>query len=265
MEASPQTNFRTGLNGIVCLTIDDGYSRKYVQMALDVLRKNHVHCTFFVIGRQLTALADLWRQAVRDGHEICYHSMRHTIMCSWSKERILADLKQWNKTAKSVLGAGYKIPKFARLPGGSGHHSARIQKIFSQLGYKLIYWSADTYTGVIRLSRRNLNARITNYVERTTKKNSVILTHFNCYDAPALSHYIGWLKKHFTLGTVSQAFAKKPVAPAHTPAPSPSSIPSPTAPAGTITGAASSVPYPSPSGLPAESPPGLSISPGFLL
>jgi peptidoglycan/xylan/chitin deacetylase (PgdA/CDA1 family) len=225
-EAFPQTNFHTGLNGIVCLTIDDGYSRKYVKLALDVLRRKNVKCTFFVIGTQLKALADLWRQAILDGHEICYHSMRHRIMSSWSKASILNDLKQWNRTAKSVLGADYKIPKFARLPGGSGQHSLRIQKIFHQIGYKLIYWSADTYTGVIVNGTRNLNARITRYIKKSTKKNSIILTHFNCCDTPALAHYIDWLRNKFTLGKISDAFA----APAATPTPTATPAPTPPEP-----------------------------------
>lgn len=221
-----QANYHTGQNGMVCLTIDDGYSREYIKKALTVLRAKKVKCTFFVIGSRLKAMPDLWRQAVNDGHEICYHSMNHRLLSGWGTAAIINDVKQWNRTAKSVLGASYQIPKFARLPGGSGQHDTRIQKIFTSIGYRLIYWSADTYTGVIRTGYRNLNSRITRYIKSTTRKNSIILTHFNSYDINALPCYIDWLKGHFKLGKISEAFAAP--APPPTPTPISTSTPVPT-------------------------------------
>jgi peptidoglycan/xylan/chitin deacetylase (PgdA/CDA1 family) len=209
--ASKAVNFSRGRNGIVCLTIDDGFNKKSIQTALDVLRRKNVKCTFFIIGRVLKPYAKLWRQAVADGHEICYHSMRHGSQLRWSRAAILRDVEKWNATAHEVLGPEYIIPKFARLPGGAGQHSARIQAVYASIGYKLIYWSSDTYTGVIAKSRRDLNKRITNYIKKTTGKNSIILTHFNGYDVPALPDYIDWLTRNFTLGTVSEAFAQKTV------------------------------------------------------
>lgn len=209
--AAKQVNFKNGRNGIVCLTIDDGYGSESVRQALNILRAKKVHCTFFVIGSRLKALPELWRQAVRDGHEICYHSMNHKTMSSWSNASIAGDVRQWNQTAKNVLGQGYQIPKFARLPGGGGHGSQRIQALFDSMGYKLIYWSADTYTGVIRNGTHNLNRRIADYIKSTTRVNSIILTHFNNYDVPAIPGYIDWLKSHFKLGRVSDAFMTVPV------------------------------------------------------
>ncbi|WP_416965994.1 polysaccharide deacetylase family protein [Streptomyces sp. Agncl-13] len=37
---------------------------------LDVLRRNHVHATFFVVGTQVVAHPDLVRRIVADGHQI---------------------------------------------------------------------------------------------------------------------------------------------------------------------------------------------------
>lgn len=221
-----------GLNGYVCLTIDDGFSPVYIKQALDLFRAKKVKCTFFVIGSRLKASPDLWRQAVKDGHEICYHSMTHRIMSSWSNAAIVKDLNAWNALAKSVLGANYSIPKFARLPGGSGHKTPRIQKQFASLGYKLIGWSADTYTGVIRLGTKNLKSRITAYIKSRAKPNAILLTHFNGLDVPSMSGYINWLKSHCKLGTISDAF--RPPAPPPTLKPTPKPTPEPTVPSKTF-------------------------------
>ena len=211
--AAGQVNYKTGISGTVCLTIDDGYSRQAITQALSTLRAKGVHCTFFVIGSRLTATPDLWRQAVRDGHEICYHSMNHNILSSWNDQAILNDLRQWNKKAKSVLGESYSIPKFARLPGGGGHENKRIQALFNSMGYKLISWSADTYTGVIKRGSHNLNRRIADYIKKSTKANSIILIHFNSADVQAIPYYIDWLTSHYKVGRVSDAFQVLPIIP----------------------------------------------------
>mgnify|MGYP003787793003 CR=1 FL=1 len=208
---------------VVCLTIDDGYSKEAIKKDLDLLRAKKVTCTFFVIGNRLAAYPDLWRQAVKDGHEICYHSMNHTAMGSWSDGKILQDLKAWNSTAKRVLGSDYTIPKLARLPGGSGHGNARILKLFNSLGYKLVGWNVDTYTGAMKAGKP-----IPGYVLSKTASGSIILTHFNMSDANAMPQYIDALKRKFTLMKVSTAvypplFRKPPKSsqtlPASTPPP----------------------------------------------
>ncbi len=199
---------------VVCLTIDDGYSKDAITLVLNLLRAKKVTCTFFVIGNRLTAYPALWRQAIKDGHEICYHSMNHKAMGSWSDRKILDDLKAWNSTAKSVLGNGYVIPKLARLPGGSGHTNSRILKLFDGKGYRLIGWNVDTYTGAIKVGKP-----IPKYVLSKTVPGSIILTHFNMSDANAMPRYIDALKSKFTLVKVSTAVFPAPTTRAPKPSP----------------------------------------------
>lgn len=208
-------------NNFVCLTIDDGFSSESVKKDLYVLRANHIRCTFFVIGSVLAKYPDLWRQAVKDGNEIAYHTMNHVSMSRWSNARIVSDLNAWIKTAKSVLGPSYAVPKFVRLPGGNGSSEQRILKLFKGLGYRVVYWSSDTLTGAV-----NRHRPICRYIETTTKTGTIILTHFNSYDAHALPKYVGWLKAHYKLGTLTQAFAT-PAAPSPRPTPTPTPTPLP--------------------------------------
>ena len=195
--APPPAASRT-VDGSVCLTIDDGNSRKAIQRDLDALKAQGVHCTFFVIGSCLRAYPDLWRRAVAEGHEVCYHSMRHDNLGRWSNARIAKDLDDWNRTAREIL-TGYTSPKLARLPGGSGSRNQRILRLFQSKGYRLVLWNVDTYTGAIRRHRS-----IPAYIKANTGTGAIILTHFNGQDAAALGQYLGWLKSHYTLTTVSR-------------------------------------------------------------
>jgi peptidoglycan-N-acetylmuramic acid deacetylase len=192
-------------SGMVCLTFDDGYGEASIRKVLDCLRQYGVQCTFFIIGDCLKRYPALWRQAVEDGHEIAYHTMKHRPLNGMSNENIVEDINQWNDTAHSVLGMGYRIPKIGRAPGGSAN--ARVRRLFDAIGYKLIYWSSDTYTGVYRSGKKNAASRIASYIIRKTTAGSISLQHFNACDASSLPRYIETLQSRFTLGTVSQALA----------------------------------------------------------
>ncbi len=198
--ASVSVNIVPG--GVVCLTVDDGYGAASIERVLKALRREGVHATFFLVGDALKANQKLWRQAVRDGNEICYHTMHHQDMRNMSDSAIRRDVKKWNKLAKEVLGKDYEIPKLVRLPGGGGNTSKRLGKLFHAMGYEIIGWSVDTYTGAIRKGES-----ITRYIKRNTRNGSIVLTHFNTKDSKALKEYIHWLNRHHTLMTVSQALA----------------------------------------------------------
>ncbi len=202
---SPAQIKRLPNSGIVCLTFDDGYSKASIETILACLRKNDVHCTFFIIGACLKIYPALWRQAVADGHEIAYHTMSHHSLNGYSNEKIIKDINQWNETARRVLGDNYQIPKIARAPGGSAN--TRVRRLFNAIGYKLIYWSSDTFTGVYRRHKSNAGARVARYIIKKTAAGSISLQHFNKYDAPSVSRYIAALKAKFRLGTVSEALA----------------------------------------------------------
>jgi peptidoglycan-N-acetylmuramic acid deacetylase len=182
----------------VCLTIDDGWSAKIINDMLNVLRKYDVKCTFFVIGSRLNAIPEVWRKAVQDGHEICYHTMNHQNVLRMSNKEILADIKKWENAAHKALGKDYVIPKLARLPGGSGSSNQRILKVYASAGYRVVYWSMDTLS---------YKSNIVSYIKKHTKGGAVILTHFNSYDHSALPKYISWLSQKFNLCKLSEALA----------------------------------------------------------
>lgn len=194
--------YKTVPKSWVCLTVDDGSSNASIRSIHKMLKRYDVKCTFFVIGTYLLRKDNqpLWRQAVQDGHEICYHTMRHQYATCMSKKQILADVAAWERAARVVLGDAYVIPKFARLPGGSGSYDSRVLNAYAECGYTVIRWNVDTLTGP-----RSRNISTKQYIHRVTGPGAIILTHFNGADASALPGYIGWLKQKYRLGRLSDA------------------------------------------------------------
>ncbi|WP_284982989.1 bifunctional polysaccharide deacetylase/glycosyltransferase family 2 protein [Arthrobacter sp. efr-133-TYG-118] len=61
----------------LALTFDDGPDPAWTPQILDVLRKHHVHATFFVVGSAAIDNPDLVRRIIADGNEIGVHTLTH--------------------------------------------------------------------------------------------------------------------------------------------------------------------------------------------
>jgi peptidoglycan/xylan/chitin deacetylase (PgdA/CDA1 family) len=195
----------------VCLTFDDGYGKTSIETILKCLKEKKIKCTFFIIGSQLKAYPKLWQQAVKDGHEICYHSMKHTNLTKLTDSQIKNDINEWNTIAHRVLGKNYQIKKIARCPGGNANQ--RVLKLLNSLGYQAIYWSDDTYSTVIKYHSKDPIKTVANliatHITSNTKSKSIILFHFNQYDSAALPDILKKICTNYKFCTVSEALASK--------------------------------------------------------
>ena len=61
----------------IALTFDDGPDTRWTPDVLEVLRRERVHGTFFMIGSQAARHPDLVREVERAGHEIGNHTFTH--------------------------------------------------------------------------------------------------------------------------------------------------------------------------------------------
>jgi peptidoglycan-N-acetylglucosamine deacetylase len=63
--------------GLIALTFDDGPDPKWSPPILDILKRENVPATFFIIGKNGQAYPDLVRRMVNEGHEIGNHTFTH--------------------------------------------------------------------------------------------------------------------------------------------------------------------------------------------
>jgi cellulose synthase/poly-beta-1,6-N-acetylglucosamine synthase-like glycosyltransferase/peptidoglycan/xylan/chitin deacetylase (PgdA/CDA1 family) len=61
----------------IALTFDDGPDPRWTPQILAVLRRHHVHATFFVVGTEVSAHPALVRQILADGDQIGIHTFTH--------------------------------------------------------------------------------------------------------------------------------------------------------------------------------------------
>ncbi len=92
------------VNKQVVLTFDDGPDPEYTPQVLDILKKEKVPATFFVIGMNAESNLPLLRRIYNEGHEIGNHTFTHPNMATVSNERAMNEMDATRLLIESVTG-----------------------------------------------------------------------------------------------------------------------------------------------------------------
>lgn len=132
----------------VYLTFDDGPS-KHTAQVLDILKREQVPATFFVLGEYAENRKELVRRMVEEGHAVGNHSYNH----------IYQELYQsfdgfWKQTVRTdgILEeiTGSK-PVLLRAPGGTASNfDAFYFYHLEKAGYSVVDWNVDSRDAVRR-------------------------------------------------------------------------------------------------------------------
>ncbi|HET9028839.1 MAG TPA: polysaccharide deacetylase family protein [Candidatus Aquilonibacter sp.] len=121
---------------VVALTYDDGPNPPYTDEILDVLQQEHVHATFFVVGRAAAAYPSVLEREARDGDAIGNHTWSHEHLIVMDAAAVRKSLK---KTDAAIYAATHEHTRLMRPPFG-----ARDWLVLDQarrMGYTPVMWS----------------------------------------------------------------------------------------------------------------------------
>jgi len=113
---------------IVALTYDDGPDEPYTEQILNVLNKNQVKATFFVLGGNAKAYPNLIKEIMSQGHELGNHTMSHDKMKGKSVETMAKDIQAVDTILRNQ---GYQKDIPFRAPFGitSDNLKAALQRL----------------------------------------------------------------------------------------------------------------------------------------
>jgi Predicted xylanase/chitin deacetylase len=134
--------FVRGIRGSkqIALTYDDGPNDPHTLHLLDVLAKNNVRATFFVIGRFVKERPDIARAVAKDGHVIGNHTFNHPLLIFKSAAETRSQLLDCHKELQDAIGEHSNL---FRPPFG-GRRPATL-RVARELGLQTVMWNVTGY------------------------------------------------------------------------------------------------------------------------
>jgi peptidoglycan/xylan/chitin deacetylase (PgdA/CDA1 family) len=89
---------------VVCLTFDDGPDPRSTPRLLDVLAKENVKATFFVLGRLAELHPDIVKRIEVEGHTVASHSYSHPDPMAVSSLAMYLEVRRSKEVLQNILG-----------------------------------------------------------------------------------------------------------------------------------------------------------------
>ena len=123
------------------LTFDDGPDPTFTPQILDLLSREGVPATFFVIGEQVVENPDIFRRMVREGHMVGNHTMSHIDFWAhddaYNRQEIIGE----DRVLRAVDNYASRL---FRIPTGNPENNTLALLQSQQLGYLHVNMDLDT-------------------------------------------------------------------------------------------------------------------------
>ena len=145
-----------GSDDVVSLTFDDGPNPQATPVILDVLRREGVSATFFVLGRHAERWPSLVRRVADEGHQLGNHGYWHRKLHRRGPAYVRDDLTRG--TLAITAASGGARPRHFRAP--HGFRSPWVTPIARTLGQRTVGWSLGVWDsarpGADEIARRSV-------------------------------------------------------------------------------------------------------------
>ena len=158
---------RGGSPKYVALTFDDGPNEGETSQILDILRREKVPATFFVLGKNAQKYPELVLREASEGHQVAMHSWSHTEYTKLTPPELRTDIARCSAAVEKITGFA---PTWIRPP--YGQVDGTVYTEITNRGLNVALWDVDP----VDYSRPGMQ-RIINPVVYTTRPGSVVLMH----------------------------------------------------------------------------------------
>ncbi|MEF9952795.1 MAG: polysaccharide deacetylase family protein [Clostridium sp.] len=160
----------------VYLTFDDGPDPKITPLILDILKKENVNATFFVVGERLNYYPSTLKRIVSEGHKVGLHSYNHILKDVYkTDEAFINQMSMCDKLLQKRFNIETKIIRF---PGGTFKRlSPKLLSKIHAKGYKIYDWHTSVGDGMY--PRTDPNKLVENAISTKTKPNHIIVLLHN--------------------------------------------------------------------------------------
>jgi polysaccharide deacetylase family sporulation protein PdaB len=185
----------------VALTFDDGPRPEHVRPILDLLGRENVKATFFVVGKKVEENPRLVRRMMKEGHEVGNHTYSHPRLDGLTADQIREEIANCARSVEKATGAGMNL---FRPPGM--RYDDTVIRTAQDLGYVTIHWNAAAHD-----FKPQAASEVARKVLKSVQPGSVILLHNHPDTVAALPEIIAELKRRgYRFVRVSQMLGRLP-------------------------------------------------------
>ncbi len=191
-----------GSQKLVFLTFDDGPNNSVTPQVLDILDKNDVHATFFLLGSDVNEFhQDVLNRMLAEGNSIGLHSFSHVYEelypdRSADPSKIIEEAKLSQNRLKNIFGEDFTSHVW-RYPGGhmSWDNTVESDAILKENGIEWIDWNSMSGDAEPADRRPKSGEEAVAFVDQTLNKNlhnevAVVLMH----DSKSKIHTVNYLQ-----------------------------------------------------------------------
>lgn len=120
----------------IAITFDDGPHPKYTREILQILKREKVPATFFLVGKKVEAFPEVAREIVESGHEVGFHGFTHRPLWMKTRRTLHEEISRSRDVFRKVLGFE---PHLFRPPYGI--RGRQIMQMACAHGWKTVYWT----------------------------------------------------------------------------------------------------------------------------
>lgn len=185
----------------ISLTINCAWNADDIDLILEILSKNDVKATFFVVGDWAIKFPEALKKIADSGNEIANHSYSHPHVNNLSYEKNVEEIIKCSDTIKKIIGTDTKIYR-----GPYGEYNDIVIKSAMDNNHTMIQWSIDSldYKGLT-------GEQMWEKIGQNLENGSIILMHNGTENtALSLDMIIKNIKeKGYKLVTVSELIYKE--------------------------------------------------------
>ena len=180
----------------IALTFDAAYGADKTSAIMDVLEKEGVPATFFLVGFWVKNFPEKAKEIAERGFEIGTHSNVHGHMNSMTAEAISCDLETSIERIRTASGV---TPTLFRAP--YGEYNDRLVSVAESKGLITVQWSVDS----LDWKNESVSA-VVGRIKKKAHSGAIVLMHNNSdYVVEALPEIIAFLKaENYVFKSVGQ-------------------------------------------------------------
>ena len=184
----------------VYLTFDAGYVNENVLRITEVLEREQVPATFFILRQVVKENSDLiarWKQA---GMLVGNHTLTHANCARLTREELKREMTSLADLYRETTGI--EMDKFFRPPEGS--YTRETVETALSLGYRTVFWSV-AYADWDNDRQKDPSSALSLVLSRTHNGAVVLLHPTSATNAAILEDYIKTLKSEgYTFGSLEE-------------------------------------------------------------